>query len=83
MSYSFTDTQNGKSRKNMSLEIPHMPIVLKEGETEPTEVFKKIQQTGYPPIFANRSWTKGVLYKDVQMFYRPSESIGKNIFSGA
>lgn len=80
MSSSFTDTQNGKTKKNVSLEIPHMPIILKEGETEPTEMFKRIQQTAYPPIFAKRSWTKGVLYKDVEMFYKPSESIGNCIF---
>lgn len=80
MSYSFTDNHDGKSRKNVSLEIPHMPVALKEGETEPTEAFKRIQQTCYPPIFAKRSWTKGVLYKDVQMFYKPSECIGNNVF---
>lgn len=64
-------------RQKMLLEIPSMPIALKEGETEPSELFQKVQQTNYPPIFAKNTWTKGVLHKDVAMFYRPSESIGK------
>lgn len=54
-----------------------MPIILKENETQPTEMFEMIQQTGYPPIFAQNLWMKGVLYKDVQQFFKPTECIGK------
>lgn len=74
----FSDTDTDDERKKVSLEIPPMPIALKEGETEPTEMFQRVQQTGYPPIFAKNCWTKGVLHKDVQMFYKPSESIGSS-----
>ncbi|XP_076256705.1 dynein heavy chain 3, axonemal [Rhynchophorus ferrugineus] len=30
----------------------------------------------YPPLFAKKSWTKGVPEKDTQMYFRPSETIG-------
>lgn len=70
-----------KYGKKISLEIPSMPIALKEGETKPNQIFQRVQQTGYPPIFAQNTWTKGVLYKDVLMFYKPSETIGESRFS--
>ncbi|KAL1497384.1 hypothetical protein ABEB36_008364 [Hypothenemus hampei] len=30
----------------------------------------------YPPLFAKKSWTRGVPEKDTQMYFRPSETIG-------
>lgn len=68
--------ENDYSSVHNSMEVPAMPILLKEGETEPSDVFQRVQQTAYPPIFAKNTWTKGVLYKDVQKFYTPSECIG-------
>lgn len=71
-----TDTEDENSKNKISLEIPSMPIALKEGETEPSEMYQRVQQSGYPPIFAKNTWTKGVLFKHVQEFYKRSECIG-------
>lgn len=68
------EDEDGKSK---TLEIPAIPTIHKEGETETTEEFQRVQQKCYPPIFAENSWTKGVLQKDVEAFYRPSECIGE------
>lgn len=76
MNFSDTDTED-ENFKKISLEIPSMPVALKEGETEPSEMFQRVQQTGYPPIFAKNTWTKGVLFKNVQECYKPSECIGE------
>lgn len=76
-----TDSEDENSKKKINLEIPSMPIALKEGETEPSDMFQRVQQTGYPQIFAKNTWTKGVLFKNVTQFYKPSECIGEKAYN--
>lgn len=76
MFYTNEDDEGQDFRNSLCLEVPLMPVLIKEGETEPTAIFQRVQQTFYPPIFARNTWTKGVLHKDVEKFYKPSESIG-------
>ncbi|XP_057653134.1 dynein axonemal heavy chain 3 [Diorhabda carinulata] len=63
---------------------PWLPDAKLEGETESNWILERVEkQNEYPPIFAKKSWTKGVLAKDTQMYYKPSETIGSNFTPAA
>lgn len=65
-----------KYGQRVRLDCPWLPEVWADWESEPTAMFKRINRTEYPPLFASKSWTKGVPEKDAQMYLRPSETIG-------
>ncbi|VEN59959.1 unnamed protein product [Callosobruchus maculatus] len=67
----------------MTFKTPLLPEARLEWETENSWLYNKVQQTEYPPIFARQSWTKGVLEKDMQMYFKPSETIGATFTPGA
>nr|CAI5856319.1 unnamed protein product [Callosobruchus analis] len=67
----------------MTFKTPLLPEARLEWETENSWLYNKVQQTEYPPIFARQSWTKGVLEKDMQMYFKPSETIGSTFTPGA
>lgn len=50
-------------------------------ECEPSELVKSVYDSmKYPPLFAKKSCTRSVPYKDVYEYYKPSETIGKYYF---
>ncbi|CAH2018067.1 unnamed protein product [Acanthoscelides obtectus] len=65
----------GRYGRRMTFKTPLLPEARLEWETENSCLYNKVQQTEYPPIFARQSWTKGVLEKDMQMYFKPSETI--------
>ncbi|XP_050512273.1 dynein axonemal heavy chain 3 isoform X2 [Diabrotica virgifera virgifera] len=63
---------------------PWLPDAKLEGETEPNYILERVKkQNEYPPIFAKKSWTKAVLEKDIQMYFKPTETIGATFTPGA
>ncbi|XP_023310238.1 dynein heavy chain 3, axonemal [Anoplophora glabripennis] len=67
-----------KYRQRVHLVNPWLPEVWAEWESEPSAMFTKINRAEYPPLFAKKSWTKGVPQKDAESYLRPSETIGSS-----
>ncbi|CAG9858599.1 unnamed protein product [Phyllotreta striolata] len=58
-----------------------LPDARLDPDAEISPLFKCVRgREEYPPIFAKNTWTKGVLAKDTQMYFKPTETIG-TIFS--
>lgn len=58
-------------------DLPWLPAAGPEGETGfSVHIQKALKTTELPPLFAEQSWTKTVMQKDVFEYYKPSETIG-------
>lgn len=68
-----------KYQQKINCAQPWLPEVWAEWESGPSEIFKRIEKSEFPPLFAEKSWTKGMPQKDTQMYYKPSETIGNTL----
>lgn len=67
-----------KYGRQMEPDLPWLPWAGPEDEPQPSFFVKRAYDSvEYPPLFAKKSWTKGVPHKDTYEFYKPSETIGK------
>lgn len=58
--------------------IPNLPWLPEADPKHDSELFRRVQTSmRYPPLFAKRSWTKGLPHKDTYEYYKPSETIGE------
>lgn len=58
-------------------ELPWLPAAGPEGETGySVHIQRALKTMELPPLFAEQSWTKNVMQKDVFEYYKPSETIG-------
>ncbi|GJQ73710.1 DNAH3 [Trypoxylus dichotomus] len=68
-----------KYGRQMEPELPWLPWAGPEDEPQPSFFVKRAYDSvEYPPLFAKKSWTKGVPHKDTYEFYKPSETIGSS-----
>ncbi|XP_045475837.1 dynein axonemal heavy chain 3 [Harmonia axyridis] len=59
---------------------PWMPVAGLELENEPSKFVKRVRAgLKYPPLFADKSWTRSVPEKDTQQYFKPMETIGAAI----
>ncbi|KAI4456226.1 dynein heavy chain family protein [Holotrichia oblita] len=68
-----------KYGRQMEPDLPWLPWAGPEDEPQPSFFVKRAYDSvEYPPLFAKKSWTKGVPHKDTYEFYKPSETIGSS-----
>lgn len=62
--------------------IPRQPWLPQADEeiAGPIDIQAVKDSVEYPPLFAKKSWTRGLPEKDTQIYFRPSETIGKSKF---
>ncbi|KAK9888348.1 hypothetical protein WA026_000603 [Henosepilachna vigintioctopunctata] len=79
-----TCTSNERTNKYGHKAIPRMPWMPEAGpewETGPSKFVKRVRDgLRYPPLFADKSWTKCVPQKDTQQYFKPTETMGKLLF---
>lgn len=71
-----------KFGRRLPPELPWLPPAGPEGQTGYSRHIElALKNNEYPLLFADKSWTRNVMQKDVFEYYRPSESIGMLIFN--
>lgn len=70
-----------KYGRKLPPELPWMPFAgPPPDECSPSFfVARAYKSMEYPPLFAKKAWTKSLPYKDTWEYYKPSESIGKQL----
>ncbi|XP_071052042.1 dynein axonemal heavy chain 3 isoform X2 [Onthophagus taurus] len=66
-----------KCGRRLIPELPWLPYAGRYGEPQPTYLVGRAHDSmKFPELFAKKSWTKSLPYKDTYEYYKPNETMG-------